>query len=85
MLPFGHGNFPSPRTAGGRVLEQIAASHHATPRQVALRFLMRWPTVFAIPKAIRGIPRVYEPNSSLPDVILRLMLRLSLDLLDAGA
>jgi diketogulonate reductase-like aldo/keto reductase len=49
--PLGHGSFPSARTAGGRVLEQIAASHHATPRQVALRFLVRWPTVFAIPKA----------------------------------
>jgi diketogulonate reductase-like aldo/keto reductase len=49
--PFGHGDFPSSRTAGGRVLEQIAAAHHATPRQVALRFLLRWPELFAIPKA----------------------------------
>ena len=49
--PFGHGSFPSPRTAGGRVLQQIAAAHQATPRQVALRFLVRSPAVFAIPKA----------------------------------
>ncbi len=49
--PFGHGSFPSPRTAGGRVLEQIAAAHRATPRQVALRFLVRSPAVFGIPKA----------------------------------
>jgi diketogulonate reductase-like aldo/keto reductase len=49
--PFGHGSFPSPRTAGGRVLQQIAAAHQATPRQVALRFLLRSPAVFGIPKA----------------------------------
>ena len=49
--PFGHGDFPSPRTAGGRVLEEIAASHGATARQVALRFLVRHPSLFAIPKA----------------------------------
>jgi diketogulonate reductase-like aldo/keto reductase len=49
--PFGHGSFPSPRTAGGRVLQQIAAAHRATPRQVALRFLVRSPAVFGIPKA----------------------------------
>ena len=35
--PFGHaGGFPGPRTPGGRVLEEIAAAHGATPRQVAL-------------------------------------------------
>jgi diketogulonate reductase-like aldo/keto reductase len=49
--PFGHGDFPGPRTAGGKVLQKIAAAHHATPRQVALRFLVRHPSVFAIPKA----------------------------------
>lgn len=49
--PFGHRSFPGPRTAGGRVLEQIAKAHAATPRQVALRFLLRWPTLFTIPKA----------------------------------
>ena len=49
--PFGHGNFPGPRTAGGRVLAEVAAAHHATPRQVALRFLVRRSSLFAIPKA----------------------------------
>lgn len=49
--PFGHDRFPDPRTPGGRVLEQIAAEHGATARQVALRFLVRRPSVFAIPKA----------------------------------
>jgi diketogulonate reductase-like aldo/keto reductase len=49
--PFGHGHFPSPRSRGGRVLKEIADLHHATPRQVALRFLVRRPSLFAIPKA----------------------------------
>jgi diketogulonate reductase-like aldo/keto reductase len=49
--PLGHGNFPGPKTEGGRVLIEIAADHHATPRQVALRFLTRRPSLFAIPKA----------------------------------
>lgn len=49
--PFGHGSFPGPRSPGRRVLEDIAASHGATARQVALRFLVRRPSVFAIPKA----------------------------------
>lgn len=49
--PFGHGDFPSPRTSEGRILQEIAAAHNATPRQVALRFLLRHPSLFAIPKA----------------------------------
>ena len=49
--PFGHSRFPGPHTAGGRVLTDIAAAHNATPRQVALAFLARRPSVFAIPKA----------------------------------
>jgi diketogulonate reductase-like aldo/keto reductase len=49
--PFGHGQFPGPRTKGGRVLQEIAAAHEATPRQVALRFLVRRRSLFAIPKA----------------------------------
>jgi diketogulonate reductase-like aldo/keto reductase len=53
--PFGQGDFPGPRTAGGRVLKDIAAAHRgATVRQVALRFLVRRPSVFAIPKASRS-------------------------------
>jgi diketogulonate reductase-like aldo/keto reductase len=48
---FGHGQFPSEKTPGGRVLKQIAEAHGATPRQVALRFLLRHQSVFAIPKS----------------------------------
>jgi diketogulonate reductase-like aldo/keto reductase len=51
--PFGHGSFPVPDTPGGRVLQEIAAVHNATPRQVALRFLVRRPSLFTIPKASR--------------------------------
>ena len=51
--PFGHGAFPTPRSVGGRVLADIARAHDATPRQVALAFLTRWPNTFAIPKASR--------------------------------
>jgi diketogulonate reductase-like aldo/keto reductase len=49
--PFGHGDFPAPQTAGGRVLRQVADAHRASVRQVARRFLIRRPSVFAIPKA----------------------------------
>jgi diketogulonate reductase-like aldo/keto reductase len=49
--PFGHDDFPSPESKGGKVLQQIATAHDATPRQVALSFLTRQPSVFAIPKA----------------------------------
>jgi diketogulonate reductase-like aldo/keto reductase len=49
--PFGHGHFPGPRTVGGRVLDRIAAARGVTPRQVALRFLVRRPSLFTIPKA----------------------------------
>jgi diketogulonate reductase-like aldo/keto reductase len=49
--PFGHDRFPGARTAGGGVLQEIAARHGAAPRQVALRFLLRAAELFAIPKA----------------------------------
>jgi diketogulonate reductase-like aldo/keto reductase len=49
--PFGSGRFPGPRSGGGRVLAEIAAKHGATPRQVALAFLVRRPSLFAIPKS----------------------------------
>jgi diketogulonate reductase-like aldo/keto reductase len=52
--PFGHDDFPGPRTTGGRVLTEIAAAHGATPRQVALAFLTRRPSLFAIPKAAKA-------------------------------
>ncbi|HVX75907.1 MAG TPA: aldo/keto reductase [Bradyrhizobium sp.] len=49
--PFGHSDFPSPRSKAGQVLQAVADSHGASPRQVALAFLTRDPDVFAIPKA----------------------------------
>lgn len=44
--PFGQGRFRS-----RPVLDEIARAHGATPAQVALRFLVRDPNVFTIPKA----------------------------------
>lgn len=52
--PFGHSDFPGAHSKGGRVLQEIAAAHDATPRQVALRFLLRRAPVFTIPKASRA-------------------------------
>jgi diketogulonate reductase-like aldo/keto reductase len=49
--PFGHGDFPAPDSREGRVLAEIARARGATPRQVALRFLARRPSLFTIPKA----------------------------------
>jgi diketogulonate reductase-like aldo/keto reductase len=49
--PFGHGDFPNPRSAAGKVLKKVAEKHGATPRQVALRFLLRRPLTFTIVKA----------------------------------
>jgi diketogulonate reductase-like aldo/keto reductase len=51
--PFGQEDFPAVGSAGGRLLAEIAAARGATPRQVALAFLTRRPSVFAIPKAAR--------------------------------
>jgi diketogulonate reductase-like aldo/keto reductase len=66
--PYGHGDFPGPDTEGGRVLQQIAAAHDATPRQVALRFLLRWPNMFTIPKA--STPRHARENAGAGDLRL---------------
>jgi diketogulonate reductase-like aldo/keto reductase len=49
--PFGHNDFPDPRTRAGEVLQAIAEARGASVRQVALAFLTREPSVFAIPKA----------------------------------
>ncbi|NOJ38600.1 aldo/keto reductase [Bradyrhizobium australiense] len=49
--PFGHDDFPSLRSKSGGVLQAIAEAHKASPRQVALAFLTRAPSVLAIPKA----------------------------------
>jgi diketogulonate reductase-like aldo/keto reductase len=66
--PFGHGRFPGPRSPGGRVLKTIATAHGATPHQVGLRFLVRRPSVFAIPKAAR--PAHAEDNAGAGELLL---------------
>jgi diketogulonate reductase-like aldo/keto reductase len=66
--PFGHGHFPGPETPGGRVLAEIAAAHGATPRQAALRFLLRSPSLFTIPKA--SAPEHAAENAGAGDVRL---------------
>ena len=66
--PFAHDDFPGPRTRGGRVLQEIADAHGATPRQVALRFLVRRPSVFTIPKA--STPEHAAENAKAGDLAL---------------
>jgi diketogulonate reductase-like aldo/keto reductase len=66
--PFGHDDFPSPRSKGGEVLARIADARRATPRQVALGFLTRATTVFAIPKASSA--EHAEENASAGDLVL---------------
>jgi diketogulonate reductase-like aldo/keto reductase len=59
--PFGHGNFPSSHSRGGKVLAEIAKRHNRTVRQVTLNFLTRDPNLFTIPKA--GNPDHVRDNS----------------------
>jgi diketogulonate reductase-like aldo/keto reductase len=66
--PFGSGQFPKAGSAGGKVLKQIADAHGATARQIALSYLLRWPPVFAIPKAA-NIEHTAE-NAGADDVAL---------------
>ena len=66
--PFGHGRFPGPHTSGGRVLRTIADAHGATPRQVALRFLVRRRSLFTISKAAR--PEHVAENAGAGDLRL---------------
>jgi diketogulonate reductase-like aldo/keto reductase len=49
--PFGHNDFPTPRSKTGDLLATIAQAHGASARQVALAFLSRDASVFTIPKA----------------------------------
>jgi diketogulonate reductase-like aldo/keto reductase len=66
--PFGHDDFPTPRSPGGRVLGEIARERAATPRQVALAFLVRQPGVFTIPKA--GSVAHVEENAGAGELVL---------------
>src|ERR1041385_8599658 len=45
--PFGHNDFPSARSRGGEVLQTISDAHKVTPRQIALAFHTRAPSVLA--------------------------------------
>ena len=62
--PFGQGDFPD----GHPVLADVAAAHGATPRQVALRFLVRRPSLFTIPKS-SSVAHV-EENAGAGDLVL---------------
>lgn len=66
--PFGHDGFPAAGSTGGQLLAEVATAHGASPRQVALAFLTRRASVFAIPKA--GTQGHVEDNAG----ALRLML-----------
>ena len=66
--PFGHNDFPQPRSKAGEVLQRIAEAHGASPRQVALAFLTREPYVFAIPKA--STPGHAAENAAAGDLVL---------------
>lgn len=50
--PFGSGDFPR-RGRGHRALAEVARRHGATPRQVALAFLVRGEPLLAIPRTSR--------------------------------
>jgi diketogulonate reductase-like aldo/keto reductase len=52
--PFSRGGVPDADTPTGRVLAAIATRHGATPHQVALAFLVRRPSLFAIPMTSRA-------------------------------
>jgi len=57
--PFGGGLGPFPASAAGRkALEEVAKARGAAPRQVALAWTVRRPSVFTI-------PRTYDPAHSL--------------------
>jgi diketogulonate reductase-like aldo/keto reductase len=60
--PFGHDDFPAARSKEGEVLDRIAKARGVSPRQVALAFLTRRPSVFAIPKA--GAPDHAADNAA---------------------
>jgi diketogulonate reductase-like aldo/keto reductase len=66
--PFGHGEFPAISSAGGRLLQQIGKVHGATPRQVALAFLVRHPSLLTIPKA--SSPDHAEDNAGAGSITL---------------
>jgi diketogulonate reductase-like aldo/keto reductase len=66
--PFGSGRFPDESSRGGRVLSEIAKAQRVTPRQVALRFLIRDENVFTIPMSTN--PKHAEGNAGAAELKL---------------
>jgi diketogulonate reductase-like aldo/keto reductase len=66
--PFGHAQFPKPGSRGHDVLAGIAEARGATPRQVALAFLTRRPSLLAIPKA--ADPKHLDENAGAGALVL---------------
>jgi diketogulonate reductase-like aldo/keto reductase len=60
--PFGHGNFPSSQSAGGRILKEIGERYGRTPRQVALNFLSQHHNIFTIAKTSRPERAIENSN-----------------------
>jgi diketogulonate reductase-like aldo/keto reductase len=77
--PFGHRRFPGVRAPGRRVLAKVAGAHDATPRQIALAFLTRRRSLFAIPKA--GSVDHVEENAKAGEIRLT---QAEVDLIDAA-
>jgi diketogulonate reductase-like aldo/keto reductase len=50
-----------PKTRQGRALQEVAAAHGASARQIALAFLLRHPGTFVIPKS--SVPSHVEENA----------------------
>jgi diketogulonate reductase-like aldo/keto reductase len=66
--PFGAGEFPAANSAGGKALRAIARERGVSPYAVALRFLLREPGTFVIPKASSA--RHVEENAAAGDLQL---------------
>lgn len=66
--PFGSGDFPELGSWERAVLEKVARAHGATAHAVALRFLVRRPALFAIPKAA-SLAHV-DANADAGDLVL---------------
>ncbi|HWM85884.1 MAG TPA: aldo/keto reductase [Kofleriaceae bacterium] len=66
--PLGSGDFPTGRERGASVLAEIAEARGVTPQAVALAFLVRNRSVFAIPKS--GRERHVVANAAAGDLVL---------------
>jgi diketogulonate reductase-like aldo/keto reductase len=66
--PFGRSAFPRDAIAAGSAIGNVAAKHHATPRQVILAALTHGSNLFAIPKA-SSVAHV-EENGGAGDLLL---------------